>query len=325
MAEQNLVSKDEAHRSSCTDAGSARRRARTAVTLNSLTLTVFCLTAALFREPLGNLGACQVLVDRFEETLAESERKKEEAAAAPPAAAAAGRTPRVKHKREEKVAEPEVAEVMPRSKRARKAVEKFEPIGQKRMPSRRLGAPPGALWHNHSLGCSIDAISFVDFLCPDFDTERALRQKEQLEQLMSGTKRARKQPAAAGEGKAAAAGEVEEEKEEDAEDEYEITRIIGKKKEKGVTLYLCEWAPIGEQTFEPTFEVRLLPKPHERAGVLHFASIANGLQLTFFLACAPLNWMNCSLRRTSTQRVSDLCSFAAGPQHSPSEFQTSGF
>ena len=92
-------------------------------------------TAALFREPLGNLGACQVLVDRFEETLAESERKKkEEAAAAPPAAAAVGRTPRAKHKREEKVAEPEVAEVMPRSKRARKAVEKFEPIGQKRMP-----------------------------------------------------------------------------------------------------------------------------------------------------------------------------------------------
>jgi len=75
---------------------------------------------------------------------------------------------------------------------------------------------------------------------------------------MSGTKRARKQPAAAaaGEGEAAAAGEEEEEEEEeDAEDEYEITRIIGKKKEKGVTLYLCEWAPIGEQTFEPTFEV----------------------------------------------------------------------
>ena len=72
---------------------------------------------------------------------------------------------------------------------------------------------------------------------------------------MSGTKRARKQPAAAAAGEGKAAAEEEEEEEEDAEDEYEITRIIGKKKEKGVTLYLCEWAPIGEQTFEPTFEV----------------------------------------------------------------------
>ena len=151
-------------------------------------------------------------------------------------------------------------------------------------------------------------------MCSDYDTERALRQEEQLEQLMSGSKRAKKQPAAAGEGKAAAAGEEEEE--EDAEDEYEITRIIGKKKEKGVTLYLCEWAPIGEQTFEPTFEVRQLPKPHGRAGVLHLAPMANGLPLTFF-SCMCVAELTYSLRRTSTQRVSHSCPLSSRPQHCP--------